>query len=30
MEFSFDVDPETDIAVGNELSFEDGIDGDYP
>ncbi|MCA8999030.1 MAG: hypothetical protein KDA80_18665 [Planctomycetaceae bacterium] len=30
MEFSFDVDPETDIAVGNELSFEDGIDGAYP
>lgn len=30
MEFSFEVDPDLDLAVGSELSFEDseGYDGD--
>lgn len=29
MEFSFDVNPETDIAIGNELSFEDAAEEAY-
>lgn len=29
MEFSFDVNPDIDIAIGNELSFEDAAEEAY-